>query len=107
MLRARRAFGRGGAWGAIAIPAVALGVACSSEGHYFDAPAHRVILAGRGGGSGTSAGHADGGASTGVTGGSAVQGTVELAKKRGLQVGRYKAVDDLLAHNVEAYTGMP
>src|SRR4029077_14600055 len=23
------------------------------------------------------------------------------------QVGRYKAVEDLLAHNVEAYTGMP
>jgi hypothetical protein len=33
--------------------------------------------------------------------------TVERAWKRGLQVGRYKAVDDLLAHNVEAYTGMP
>jgi hypothetical protein len=33
--------------------------------------------------------------------------TVERAWKRGQQVGRYKAVDDLLAHNVEAYTGMP
>jgi len=33
--------------------------------------------------------------------------TVERAWLRGLQVGRYKAVDDLLAHNVEAYTGMP
>jgi hypothetical protein len=33
--------------------------------------------------------------------------TVERAWIRGLQVGRYKAVDDLLAHNVEAYTGMP
>jgi hypothetical protein len=33
--------------------------------------------------------------------------TVERAWKRGLQVGRYKAVEDLLAHNVEAYTGMP
>lgn len=33
--------------------------------------------------------------------------TVERAWKRGLEVGRYKAVDDLLAHNVEAYTGMP
>jgi hypothetical protein len=33
--------------------------------------------------------------------------TVERAWKRGLQVGRYKAVDDLLAHNVEAFTGMP
>jgi hypothetical protein len=33
--------------------------------------------------------------------------TVERAWKRGLQVGRYKAVDDLLAHNVEAYAGMP
>jgi len=31
--------------------------------------------------------------------------TVERAWKRGLQVGRYKAVEDLLAHNVEAYTG--
>ncbi|HLH89389.1 MAG TPA: hypothetical protein VKX28_13130 [Xanthobacteraceae bacterium] len=33
--------------------------------------------------------------------------TVERAWLRGLQVGRYKAVEDLLAHNVEAYTGMP
>ncbi len=33
--------------------------------------------------------------------------TVERAWKRGLQFGRYKAVDDLLAHNVEAFTGMP
>ena len=33
--------------------------------------------------------------------------TVERAWKRGLQVGRYKSVEDLLAHNVEAYTGMP
>jgi hypothetical protein len=33
--------------------------------------------------------------------------TVERAWTRGLQVGRYKAVEDLLAHNVEAYTGMP
>ena len=33
--------------------------------------------------------------------------TVERAWKRGLEFGRYKAVDDLLAHNVEAYEGMP
>jgi hypothetical protein len=33
--------------------------------------------------------------------------TVERAWKRGLEVGRYKAVDDLLAHNIEAFTGMP
>jgi hypothetical protein len=33
--------------------------------------------------------------------------TVERAWTRGLEVGRYKAVDDLLAHNIEAYTGMP
>ena len=33
--------------------------------------------------------------------------TVERSWKRGLEVGRYKAVDDLLAHNVEAYAGMP
>ena len=33
--------------------------------------------------------------------------TVERAWKRGLKFGRYKAVDDLLHHNVEAYTGMP
>ena len=33
--------------------------------------------------------------------------TVERSWKRGLEVGRFKAVDDLLAHNVEAYSGMP
>src|SRR5262249_29319910 len=33
--------------------------------------------------------------------------TVERAWTRGLRVGRYKAVDDLLAHNVEAFSGMP
>ena len=33
--------------------------------------------------------------------------TVERAWERGLRVGRYKSVDDLLHHNVEAYTGMP
>ena len=33
--------------------------------------------------------------------------TVERAWTRGLRVGRYKAVEDLLAHNVEAYSGMP
>ena len=33
--------------------------------------------------------------------------TVERAWKRGLETGRYKAVDDLLYHNIEAYTGMP
>jgi len=33
--------------------------------------------------------------------------TVERAWTRGLKVGRYKAVDDLLAHNVEGYSGMP
>ena len=33
--------------------------------------------------------------------------TVERAWKRGLEVGRYKPVSDLLAHNVEAYSGMP
>jgi len=32
---------------------------------------------------------------------------VDRAWKRGLEVGRYKAVDDLLAHAVEAYSGMP
>jgi hypothetical protein len=32
---------------------------------------------------------------------------VERAWKRGLEVGRYKAVDDTLAHAVDAYTGMP
>jgi hypothetical protein len=33
--------------------------------------------------------------------------TVERAWRRGLDLGRYKAVDDTLAHNVEAYAGMP
>ncbi len=33
--------------------------------------------------------------------------TVERAWKRGQATGRYKAVDDLLDHNIEAYTGMP
>lgn len=33
--------------------------------------------------------------------------TVERAWARGLTTGRYKAVDDLLYHNIEAYTGMP
>jgi hypothetical protein len=32
---------------------------------------------------------------------------VERAWHRGLEVGRYKAVDDTLAHGVEAYSGMP
>jgi len=32
---------------------------------------------------------------------------VERAWQRGLEVGRYKAVDDVLAHGVEAYAGMP
>ncbi len=32
---------------------------------------------------------------------------VERAWKRGLEIGRYKAVDDTLAHGVEAYAGMP
>lgn len=32
---------------------------------------------------------------------------VERAWKRGLEVGRFKAVDDTLAHCVEAYAGMP
>jgi hypothetical protein len=32
---------------------------------------------------------------------------VERAWNRGLEVGRYKAVDDVLAHAIEAYTGMP
>jgi hypothetical protein len=32
---------------------------------------------------------------------------VERAWTRGLEVGRYKAVDDTLAHGVEAYSGMP
>ena len=33
--------------------------------------------------------------------------TVERAWKRGLEFGRFKAVDDLLDHNIEAFTGMP
>ena len=33
--------------------------------------------------------------------------TVERAWVRGLRTGRYKAVSDLLFHNVEAFTGMP
>ncbi len=33
--------------------------------------------------------------------------TVERAWFRGQQVGRYKAVDDLLFHNIEAFSGMP
>ncbi|WP_350333150.1 hypothetical protein [Coralliovum pocilloporae] len=33
--------------------------------------------------------------------------TVERAWLRGKSTGRYKAVDDLLYHNIEAYTGMP
>lgn len=33
--------------------------------------------------------------------------TVERAWKRGNETGRYKAVDDLLYHNIEAYSGMP
>jgi hypothetical protein len=32
---------------------------------------------------------------------------VERAWKRGLEFGRYKPVDDLLAHSIEAYSGMP
>jgi len=32
---------------------------------------------------------------------------VDRAWKRGLEFGRYKAVDDTLAHSVEAYSGMP
>ncbi len=34
------------------------------------------------------------------------EATVERAWKRGLSTGRYKAVDDLLYHNIEAYTGI-
>ena len=34
------------------------------------------------------------------------EATVERVWKRGLQFGRYKAVDDLLDHNVGAFTGM-
>jgi hypothetical protein len=33
--------------------------------------------------------------------------TVERAWYRGIKTGRYKAVDDLLYHNIEAYTGIP
>ncbi len=33
--------------------------------------------------------------------------TVERAWGRGREVGRYKAVDDLLAHNIEAFNGIP
>lgn len=33
--------------------------------------------------------------------------TVERAWSRALETGRYKAVDDLLYHNIEAYSGMP
>jgi hypothetical protein len=33
--------------------------------------------------------------------------TVERAWTRGLKLGRYKAVEDILAQNVEAYAGMP
>lgn len=33
--------------------------------------------------------------------------TVVRAWGRGLETGRYKAVDDLLHHNIEAYSGMP
>src|SRR5262249_6319307 len=32
---------------------------------------------------------------------------VERAWNRGLDVGRYKSVDDILAHSIEAYSGMP
>lgn len=35
------------------------------------------------------------------------EATVERAWGRGLEYGRYKAIDDLLDHNVEAFTGMP
>jgi hypothetical protein len=35
------------------------------------------------------------------------EATIERAWRRGEQFGRYKAVDDLLAHNVEAYSGIP
>ncbi|GEO99977.1 hypothetical protein [Methylobacterium haplocladii] len=35
------------------------------------------------------------------------EATVERAWKRGEEFGRYKAVEDLLAHNVEAFAGMP
>jgi len=35
------------------------------------------------------------------------EATVERAWIRGLQVGRFKAVDDLLDHNIEAFKGIP
>ncbi len=35
------------------------------------------------------------------------EATVERAWKRGQEFGRYKAVEDLLAHNVEAFAGIP
>jgi hypothetical protein len=35
------------------------------------------------------------------------EATVERAWDRGKRVGRYKAIDDLLAHNIEAYSGIP
>jgi len=35
------------------------------------------------------------------------EATVERAWKRGLQVGRFKSVDDLLDHNIEAFRGIP
>ena len=35
------------------------------------------------------------------------QETVVRAWYRGLEFGRFKSVDDLLSHNIEAYTGMP
>ncbi|MFC7706313.1 hypothetical protein ACFQXB_19265 [Plastorhodobacter daqingensis] len=35
------------------------------------------------------------------------QETVVRAWRRGLETGRFKAVDDLLFHNIEAYSGMP
>lgn len=35
------------------------------------------------------------------------EATVERAWSRGLKTGRFKAVDDLLFHNIEAFTGMP
>ncbi len=37
----------------------------------------------------------------------APEATVERAWQRGITTGRYKAVDDLIHHNIEAYTGMP
>jgi len=37
----------------------------------------------------------------------AADALVERAWKRGLELGRYKAVDDILAHSIEAYSGMP